>query len=448
MVFKSFRLLLIARVLLLSVMMFVSIWCFVNGFMLRSVYGAGLAIILLIELIWFIDRFNRDIKTFLISLQQRDFTTRFQIQNRWGSFNELYAVLNRISDAFRSISREKEVQHRYLEMLFEHVRVGILSIDETNRIRYVNQALKDLLQVQVITSLHTLDGPLAETVQTIRTNETRLVKVSVRTGVLHLSIHASEFKLEDTYYKLISLQNIRTELEVQEVESWQKLIRVLSHEIMNSVAPVTSLSATLHGLVIQERALQQNHEPLYEALDKGLEAIRTRSEGLYDFTQTYRKMATISKASRQPTDTRALIGHVEALLRPQLDKHRIQFTINAQATIAHLDAALMEQVLINLLLNAMDAVSATPVPVISLACFEQQQKICFHIQDNGAGIDADALEKIFIPFYTTKQQGSGVGLAITRQIVQLHGGEVQVYSKPGEGAIFLIVLPQPPNNQG
>jgi len=443
--FKNFRLQVIFRVALLTTALLLFSWCVANGLFLRSTYIAAGIIIIVIELLWYISKFNRDIKTLLTSILQKDFTTHFQTQGNGRNFDELYELLNKISASFRTISSEKEIQHRYFEMLFEHVRVGILSVDADGKVHHANQTLKALLQTNVITHLKSLESFAPEfvnTLQEIRTGETRLVKLHVNQDLLQLSIHASEFKLDSKYYKLISMQNIRNELDAREMEAWQKLIRVLSHEIMNSVAPIMSLSATLHGLIEDKsNPIKDQDSSLYDSLDKGLEAIKIRSEGLYNFTQTYRKLTGIPQVSLKAANLKEIAGRVDILMQPKIKENNIQLIIsNVDAPIV-VDPELMEHVLINLIINAIEALTGKQNAIIRIYASQNQKgNVQIHIADNGEGMDESTIEKIFIPFFTTKKHGSGIGLALTKQILQLHQADIQVKSEPGKGTEFTITL--------
>jgi nitrogen fixation/metabolism regulation signal transduction histidine kinase len=445
MVFKNFRFQVILRVILLVAGITLLAWCLVNAFYLRSVY-LGVAVVVLVgELIWYIDRFNRDIKTFMVSLLQRDFTTHYQSTGKSKSFDELYTMLNRISKAFETINAEKEVQFRYLEMLVEHLRVGILSVDESGKINLVNQAFKDLLRKNVLTSLRSFDSfdeSLTKIIREIQTGETQLLKLRVENEVLQLSIHASEFKLQNKYYKLISMQNIRNELDAREMEAWQKLIRVLTHEIMNSVSPVISLSSTLHGLVNENSAqINGSDKELYNTLDKGLEAIKIRSEGLYNFTQSYRKLTGIPKLSLKQVNVKDILSRVKVLMENQMKEKGIALTVSHTDAVVSVDPDLIEHVLINLLLNAVAAVSDKTDPVIDItASFNDNGNVVIRVADNGEGMDEATSEKIFIPFFTTRKNGSGIGLAITKQILQLHHADIHFTTAKGKGTAFFIVL--------
>jgi two-component system, NtrC family, nitrogen regulation sensor histidine kinase NtrY len=444
MVFKNFRFHIIIRVLLLTATVTLFAWCVVLEYYLRSIYLGAAVLIILIELVWYTDRFNRDLKNFLTSLLQNDFTTHFNTTGNGKSIDELYSMLNKIAAAFRNISVQKEVQFRYLEMLFEHVRVGILSLDATGKVQHANQALKTMLQKNILPDLYafeSIDASLANTIREIRTGETRLVKLRVQHEVLQLSIHASEFKLEDMYYKLISMQNIRQELDIHEMDAWQKLIHVMSHEIMNSVSPIISLSSTLHGLVVQSKAAHEPLPSLYDSLNQGLDAIRIRSEGLYNFTKTYRKLAAIPKLNLTETNLREIIQRVEILMAARIKEQGIGLTITDIDQPVMADPALLEHVLINLLLNAMDAVAGKAAPAIHIYTTRSLKgQVTIHVRDNGEGMDENTLEKIFIPFYTTKKNGSGIGLAISKQILQLHHADIRVTSTPAQGTEFIITL--------
>jgi nitrogen fixation/metabolism regulation signal transduction histidine kinase len=445
MVFKNFRINVIFRVLLLVVSIGLLAWCLVHERYLRSVYLAAGVCIVVGEFIWYVDRFNRDMKVFMVSLMQKDFTTHFQSTGKGRRLDELYSILNAISEAFKKISTEKETQYRYLEMLVEHIRVSILSIDAEGKIHLANPSLKNLLQKSILPNLKALEvfgEPFVKTLREIRSGETRLEKLRVQNDVLHLSIHASEFKLQGRYYKLISMQDIRSELDAREVEAWQKLIRVLGHEIMNSVSPITSLSATLHGMVTTNQpAFGDDHASLYSSLDKGLEAIKIRSEGLYNFTQTYRKLTGIPKHAPRRTNLKDIVERVHLLLQTKLLEHNIVLQTTAIDLSIFADPEMMEHVLINLILNAVDALASTTDPVIQINTSRHPNgSTIIHVLDNGEGMDEATLEKIFIPFYTTRKHGSGIGLAITKQILQLHQADIRVSSEPGKGTEFMIAL--------
>ncbi len=442
MVFRNFRFQVVARVLVLALALAVLIWCLFEGYYLRSAYVGFAVVILIIEFIRYVDRINHEVKTFLLSLSQHDFTAVFPDKGKGHSFNEVHQALNHITRLFHDISSQKEIQHRYLEMLVEHVRVGILSFTNDENVHLANSAAKQMLGRKVLGNLkaiESIDSRLLSMLREIRSGETRLLNVTVERETLNLSIHASEFRLDTTYYKLISLQDIRSELDAREVESWQKLIRVLTHEIMNSIAPISSLSSTLHKLVLQDHGGM--NEGLYRPLEQGLHAIKIRSEGLYGFTETYRKLTRPPQPNFQKVIFLEVVNRVAALIKPDLENRGIRLLITGESIAVNIDPELMEHVLINLAKNAIDALHERIDPRISITVHRQKESVFLEIADNGAGIPMDIVDKIFIPFFTTKTRGSGIGLALSKQIVQSHGGYLRVSSTHGSGTVFTISLP-------
>ncbi|HMG93926.1 MAG TPA: ATP-binding protein [Chryseolinea sp.] len=445
MAFRNFRLQLILRVVILTAIITVLSWCIVHELYLRSVYVTVAAIISIVELMWYTDRSNRDVTGFMRTLLQRDFTTHYEITGRGKNLDALYETFNNISEMFKKISAEKEIQHKYLEMLVEHVRVSILSVDADEKVHLVNQALRDLLKRNMVTSLKMLesvDASLTKTIREIHAGETRLVKVNIDNELLQLSVHASEFKLDGRYFKLISMQNIKNELDVREMESWQKLIRVLSHEIMNSVSPISSLGDTLHKLVRQnQQILSDADTSLFDSLEKGLEAIKVRSEGLFNFTQTYRKLTHVPKPSLKKVSLNEILDRVRILLAPKIAENNVILTISNINVEMVADPVLMEHVFINLLLNAFEATRSREVPIVDIYTTAMQKgSVNIHIVDNGEGMDEATMEKIFIPFFTTRKNGSGIGLALTKQILHLHQADIQLKSEVGKGTEFIIVI--------
>lgn len=433
------------RIILLTLCLTTLAWCIVHGLRLRSFYLGFAASALVVEMFWYIDRFNRDIKTFMRSLLQRDFTTHYQGAGKGKSFDALYQTLNLISEAFKKISLEKEIQHRYLEMLVDHMQVGILSYDISEKIHLANTSLKKLLQRPVIMnvdSLTSIDENLVNTIRKLKSGDTRLIKIRIGKDLLQLSLHASEFKLDDEYYKLVSMQNIHNELDAREMEAWQKLIRVMTHEIMNSIAPITSLSSTLHGLVRQHmNSVHSIEKSTVDALDQGLEAIKFRSGGLHHFTEAYRSLTRIPQPTFRLASIKDILNRVAVLFDQELKRRNVILETRITVDDILMDPELIEQVIINLLRNSLEAVALSANPVIKIETIKQLSgKTLIKISDNGMGIDQETIENIFIPFFTTKKNGSGIGLALVKQIVQLHHGEIHVNSSVGNGAEFNILL--------
>jgi signal transduction histidine kinase len=250
-------------------------------------------------------------------------------------------------------------------------------------------------------------------------------------------LYATVFKLDNQSHTLISAQNISNELSSTEMEAWQRLIKVLTHEIMNSISPILSLSNSLHTIT---KGKSQDANEDWKTLNSGLEAINIRSAGLLNFTKRYRELTQIPSPKFQQVNLQDFLSQIIHLLEPEFKKRSICLEQKLQPTIGLLDASLIQQVIINLLQNAIDALTEIDNPKIIIALRKTTERITISIEDNGTGIDAAHLDKIFVPFFTTKNNGSGIGLSLSRQIILLHGGELFVQSKQGEGSRFTLVL--------
>ncbi|MBL6444902.1 HAMP domain-containing histidine kinase [Fulvivirga sp. 29W222] len=409
---------------------------------LRSTYFAIFLIVAIIEFIWYVDRSNRDFAAFLLALLQNDFTTTFSETSKGQSFNELHSAFNQITQKFKTISSEKEVQHIYLESLVEHVSVGILSYDEKEKIHLMNGALKNLLnkpQVLYLKGLEGIDKRLLNTIRHIKPGENRLVKIKLSNQLLQLSLHASEFKLHAQYYKLVSFQNIKNELDANEMDAWQKLIRVLTHEIMNSVTPISSLSNTLYEIIEKENKKGTLNQDTIQKVLTGLDAVKSRSAGLQSFTEAYRNLTRIPPPNFKEVYIKDVLKRIETLLRPNLENVDFRIAYDDESIKILADTDLLDQVIINILKNALEALEDSDNPKI-LITVNSQEKTKISITDNGPGIDEDKVDQVFVPFFTTKRGGSGIGLALSKQIVRLHNGTLQVESVPGQGTSFIIEL--------
>jgi nitrogen fixation/metabolism regulation signal transduction histidine kinase len=395
-------------------------------------------------MIWYIERINRDFNAFLLGLLQADFTATFNEQSKGKSFAHLYSTFNKINRKFRSISTEKEIQHLYLETMIEHVKTGIISFDPDGKVHLINDAFKGLLNKPFLQNIHGLESinmQLVDTLKDIKPNQKELLKISIKGNLLHLSIHATAFKLHDTEYKLVSFQDIKNELDAQELDAWQKLIRVLTHEIMNSVTPITSLTATLYDMVKSDL---KNKDTLdistMNNLMEGLNVILNRSNGLHRFTEAYRNLSRIPTPNFQQINIAENVRQVITLQEHNFKKVKINFKSEKDDLNINADPELLQQVLINLIKNAAEALEKVESPVIDISISRKNNECLIMVNDNGHGIPVDVLDKIFIPFYTTKKDGSGIGLPLCKQIIQLHGGKLSVRTAIQDGTTFTISL--------
>jgi signal transduction histidine kinase len=342
-----------------------------------------------------------------------------------------------------------EVQARYLNAVIQHVGIGLLAYRPDGKLVLINDASKKILKVaglSEITSLRPAFPELVDTLLSLKNGDKKLVKFQSESETGYLSIFARTFLLRQESYTLVSIQNIQAELEEKEMEAWQNLIKVLTHEIMNSMTPISSMTATLLDML----SAREESEALAggkigrEETEEVVEALKTihrRSQGLMSFVDSYRNMTLIPKPKFRLLSLSDFFRRVEQLMNPKVAGNGIVFCWSVEPETLELtaDPDLMEQVLINLLLNAIDAVAGRENPRVTLLAFlSPDGKITITVEDNGIGIVEEALGKIFIPFFTTKKNGSGIGLSLSRQILRLHNATISAKSKPDEGSLFTL----------
>lgn len=389
-----------------------------------------------------IDRTNRDLARFFDSVRFDDYSQTFRSQRLGGSFKELHAALARVVEAFRAARADKEEQALYLQTVVQHVGIGLVVFQPDGEIELLNNAAQRLLRIPPFKNIRDFEDAcpgLAASLLRLKPRDHELVKVEAGDDQLHLLLHAAAFKQRGRELTLVSVQDIRGELEEREIEAWQKLIRVLTHEIMNSMTPISSLAGTVEGLVDKGCA---STEPENLADIRGaLKTIQRRSEGLLHFVDGYRNLARVPKPDIRFFPAADLFAPVVRLLQPRLEECgvRLETSSNPARLEVLADPALLEQVLINLVLNACEAVRGLDRPQIALsASLDERGRPVIQVRDNGRGIPPENLDKIFVPFFSTKEGGSGIGLSLSRQIMRLHGGSISAASKPGRETVFTL----------
>jgi len=432
MVYKNFRTNCVIRVLILAVSVFAFFLVLTQTTLYSALIIIGIFFIYQIyALIHYVEKTNRDLTRLLQSIKYSDFSQSFKGEGKGKSFDLLKNSFTEVMNAFRKTRTEKEEQARYLQTVVKHIGVGLIVFQSDGEVELINKAAKKLLginQLKNIKSLRPLSEKLVKTLFAIKPREKATIKVEIDSEFLHLSLYGTEFKLGGNKYSLVSLQNIHSELEATEIEAWQKLIRVLTHEIMNSVTPISSLASTINGLVKEDMV----SESLTDIKDAA-QTIKKRSHGLIHFVDAYRNLTLVKKPNFEIFQIKELFSRVEKLMQTDFKEKGIQFDVRVEPRTLELtaDTELIEQVLINLLLNAQQAVYGCKNAEVHLeARLDKRGKIVIEVKDNGPGIPKDNLEKIFIPFFSTKEGGSGIGLSLSRQIMRLHKGTIGVHSKP------------------
>ena len=436
---KSFQLQCSGRVLLLGASLALFFYLLLHTAYRATPVVVGLAIAYQVyALIHYVGQTNRELSRFLLSIQHGDFSQTFPATGAGASFDELRLAFNQVMDAFRLARAEKEEHLRYLQTVVQHVGVGLLAFRGDGSIELANTAAKRLLKRSVLRNLRDLEPPaLGQSLLALKPGQKALLKPDAEGERVQLSVSATVFRLHEQEYTLVSLQNIHSELEEQELEAWQRLIRVLTHEIMNSITPITSLAATADGLL---RQIPLSGDGLADA-QEAVETIHRRSAGLLHFVEDYRQLTRLPAPRFQILSVREVGGRIEQLMRPQLAQAGIAFhlDITPESLEVTADPEQLEQVLINLLTNAIQALEGQPGGQIALrAHMDGRGKVLLEVADSGPGIVPEALEKVFIPFFTTKPNGSGIGLSLCQQIMRLHRGTISARSRPGEETVFAL----------
>jgi len=446
--YRRFRTVCVTRVILLAATIYLIIYLLTETTLYATSLIVGVAIILqIVSLIHYIEETNRGLTRFLLSIKYSDFSQSFSRSAKGKSFEELNEAFSSVIAEFQKARKEKEEQYRYLQTVVQHIGLGIMSYDKDGNVDLINNAAKRLLGLPSLRNISNLDAvseKLSQTLHELRSGDKALVKIEHSTETLRLSIYATEFRLRNQAMRLVSMQNIESELTEQEMEAWQKLIRVLTHEIMNSVTPIASLASTIDDIVNRSGTEATDSNLTVDAQNDIRDAATTierRSRGLLRFVAAYRSLARIPKPNIQSVSVSDLLGRVGQLMAEQLESHSIDLKTEIESPNIQLkaDSELIEQVLINLVLNSMNALADTQNPTIKLRSgLDSRGRAVITVVDNGPGIDSELIDKIFTPFFTTRKDGSGIGLSISRQVMRLHKGSISVKSTPGNETAFTL----------
>lgn len=447
MFFKSFRFQIFYRIVLLGLLVIVFTWLLQSGKYVSATLTFLIGVYLLFNLFHYVENTNRKLSRFIDAIRYNDFIIGFDADNKLGrSFHDLNRAIKEVLDAFRVTRQENEETLQFLDTLVKNVQVGIISYDHSEKVEIINASARKLLgveEIKVLAELAKTDQSLYQAISAIPPGGNSLYRKSES---LHLSIHTSRLRIRSRDLTLVSIQNIRSELQQNELEAWQNLTKVLRHEIMNSVTPISSLVSTLKDMFeeeMNERAGQPLSRETLSDINEALQAIENRSLALKKFVNAYREFTQIPRPELKSVHLKALFGRIENLLQAELKPGSISFSTSVvpEDLSLSIDEELIEMVLINLIKNAAEALRDQPGPAISLRAYlNRKLQPVIEVTDNGPGIIPEALDKIFIPFFTTKQGGSGIGLSLSRQIVHMHGGTLTVKSEAGVKTVFSITL--------
>jgi two-component system, NtrC family, nitrogen regulation sensor histidine kinase NtrY len=445
--FKSVEWRILIRIVLLFIALSAAAYLFVKAMFIYLVIMVPVIVYQVIELYRFQRKAHVELDQFVESVHYRDFSRYFDVKHAPIELQPLRKGFNEINTTFKVISKERETQYQYLQKILELIDTGILSYKEHNgEVIWMNESLKRMLQLPYLKTIHSLqrrDNELYREIMMLKPGETKVTVAHLEKDSFKVLLSATTFQTDGQKYKLIAFQNVNEALDETESKAWQKLLSVMTHEIMNSVAPISSLAETL------KHRLQQNNrngdaEPgSMDDLELGIDTIKRRSEGLLKFAETYRNLNKITTLNLKKVYVRDLFENMHQLMQPTMAQKNIELEIILKDPDLQLEADtnLVEQVLINLIVNAMEAVKDREEPRIILSAYlTGNRRTVIKVTDNGIGMPDEVVDKIFIPFFSTKKNGSGIGLSLCKQIMMLHRGNVQVQSIEGQGTAFLMLF--------
>lgn len=453
MAYNSFRINFLVRVSLLSLTMLGFFYLLVDTelYTTIAVVGGGI-VVQIISMMRYVDRTNRVLNNFLESIRYSDFSRTFQVEGLDSSFDKLKKSFNEVIKDFQEVRAEKEENYYYLQTVIQHIGIALIAYGKDGKVELINNATKKLFQLRSLNNINDLSGvsrDLVQKLKQVKHGENSLVRVQDRDELLQLSIYATEFKIHNRSIMLISIKNIQAELDEKEMESWQKLIRVLTHEIMNSITPISSLSSTIMLILkdlsenLQGKDIPEDDMETIREVEGALETIHKRTDGLMHFVNTYRNLTKIPTPTFTIFPVSQLFANIQGLMSEEMATKGIkcQIQIEPESLELSADEKLIEQVLINLVQNAIQALESTTSPQIILKAFMNKRgRITIQVIDNGQGILPNVLDKIFIPFFTTKASGSGIGLSLSKQILRLHGGTINAYSEIDKETNFTLTF--------
>ena len=421
-----------------------------DGFIVTILLIFFLLGIQVISLIKYLNKTQEEFINFLKLIEFDDLSHQYSTDLKDEDENRLNREFNKILQKLRSVHKEREAEFQYLKNIVQHVGIGLITFNKNGEVQIINTTAKKLLKIKDVSSIYelrNLSEPLVDIFMRLRTGGRDLIRLEIKGEIVQLAVYAIELTLRQEEFKLVSIQNIQNELEEKEMEAWQNLVRVLTHEIMNSVTPITSLATTVEDELtdkIREEDGSQNAEVSCQELEDihlAVQTIKKRSQGLVRFVQDFRNLTHIPVPKLKEIAVQKLLEEIAVLLKKDIQKKEVQLNIvvdPGNLTVVA-DKDLIEQVLINLVKNATQAFNGQIHKLVELRAYKNEKgRPVIAVKDNGCGIEEEALDKIFIPFFTTKKQGSGIGLSLSRQIMRKHQGTLTVKSLIDEGTEFFL----------
>jgi two-component system, NtrC family, nitrogen regulation sensor histidine kinase NtrY len=408
----------------------------------------GLVLITVSFGIW-LNRINKKLAYFFSAVRNEDTSLFFPEAVGFANEKLLHKSLNDLNNRLKEAKINIDLQEKFYKSIMERIRTGIISFYNNGVVEFTNPEINRMFaldQISHISRLKQVDPKLAELLEKIRSGEQKRINVRVNHNLLSLAVYSQSMIIQNREVKIVTLQDIKSELDIHEMDSWQKLIRILNHEIMNSVAPITSLSSTLSEFYMsgkEQKSPGLITPRIISDTIRGLNIIEDHGKGLMHFVESYRSLTQLPKPEFIRVNIKEFFERITILINSGFDskldkienKPVIKTSVIPEELTLMADDKLLAQVFINIIKNSIEAFEnrESSPEILIKAVRNPDGRIMISVQDNGRGMDADTLEKIFVPFFTTKESGSGIGLSLSRQIIRIHNGNISCDSVPGSG---------------
>lgn len=448
MVYKKFYIYIVIRVFFIVISSILLAYLLIKTNFIYTVVGLIVLILLqTISLIKYLNKTNHYLSGFLYSLKENNAMVSLSEKPDDSPISDLHEYFNEIRNIIQNVRIEKENQYLYLQYIIENVGVGLISFNDQGKIEFVNEPALQLLGIPVLhhtNDVNRLQDGFASFIINLKPGQPSLYKLNMGGELLHLSFKASKVKIRQKNITIISFQNIKNELDDNELDSYQKLIRVLTHEIMNSVTPINTLTRAIKRFYTNENRLRNPNEIDKEVIEEtitGLDLIEERGTGLKSFVNKYRSLTKLPQPNFKKIPVNTILLNMVKLFKEEMEQNKIKITktVDPEDLQIHADENLLNQVLINLIKNGISAIPEGKNGHIALKAKKASpDRTMITVSDNGSGISKENINDIFTPFFTTKENGSGIGLSLAKQIMRLHKGRISVNSEEGKGTTFIL----------
>lgn len=442
--FKKYNLSIIIVITLIAITPIAYIWVWNKHYMIITLIAIAILWLSEIYYLFYLHRkVVHELENFFVTFEYNDTSVKFDKDNSDPRYKGLHKKFDRIVESFQDFKIDKERELNFFKLAAEHAGVGLLAFSKTGEIKLLNKAFKGLLNIgneKNINAFSKSNEEFYDFISKIKLGED-IFKIKINNSLRHMVVRVVSFRYEAEEFKLVAIQDIKNEIDQTELDAWQKLIRILRHEIHNSLSPITCLASGLSQQIDNEIINQGNlNSDTTSNIQEGLKVIRKRSIGLSEFVENYKRLTNLPIPNFRQISASKFLKHIESLYNTECKNNCIDLTLKYPIKDCNLfiDEKLIEQVFINIIKNATEALRRISNPKITIEFVEKENAQIISITDNGPGIAPEFLDTIFTPFSTTKENGSGIGLSLSRQIMRLHNGTITVCSQIDVGTTFKI----------